>query len=111
MIVSITYIELKGPHRFFLLSWMALKIIRQLKPLNCKAFKKKGWWTKHYTMTLWNDESEMINFVASPPHAEAMKMSAKIAREIRTATYQADALPSWEEARVLVNKGKVQLYL
>jgi hypothetical protein len=107
MRATITSIELKGPLKFFALSANALKIIRQLKATNCKSFKKRGVWTKHYTMTLWNDESELKEFAKSGAHLDAMKKSIEIAKEIRTITIDTDTLPSWDEAKKLLENGKV----
>mgnify|MGYP006240116879 CR=1 len=89
MKVTITSIELKGPLKFFALSSKALKIIRQLKTTNCKDFKKRGVWTKHYTMSLWNNEEEMKAFAYSGAHMEVMKTSKDIAKEIRSITIDA----------------------
>ncbi len=110
MKVTITSIELKGPFKFFALSTYALKIIKQLKVTQCKDFKKKGFWTKHYTMTLWNNENEIKEFVTSGAHLEAMKISAQIAKEIRSITVEAEILPSWNEAIKLLDNGKVYKY-
>ncbi|MDC6365563.1 MULTISPECIES: DUF3291 domain-containing protein [Flavobacteriaceae] len=110
MKVTITSIELKGPFKFFALSAKAMKIIAQLKGTNYKDFKKKGFWTKHYTMTLWNNETELKAFAKSGAHLEAMKASSKIAREIRTITIDADFLPPWKEAENLLKNGKVYKY-
>lgn len=83
-----------------------MKIIKQLKATSCKDFKKKGVWTKHYTMTLWNNEAELKTFAKSGAHLEAMKISNKIAKEIRTITIDADSLPHWKDAENLLQKGK-----
>ncbi|HEY0029958.1 MAG TPA: DUF3291 domain-containing protein [Bacteroidia bacterium] len=107
MKATITSIELKGPLKFFALSSSALKIIKQLKATNCKEFKKRGVWTKHYTMTLWNNESELKEFAKSGAHLEAMKKSKSMAKEIRTITIETDTLPSWDEAKKLLEKAKV----
>ncbi|WP_298533837.1 DUF3291 domain-containing protein [uncultured Algibacter sp.] len=107
MKATITLIELKGPFKFFLLSRLALKIVRQLKVTDCKAFKNTGVWTKHYTMTLWNNEEELKDFAFSGAHLEVMKSSKKIAKEIRTITIDAEELPSWNEAKELLTQGKV----
>ena len=98
---------IKGPLKFFALSLMALGIIKQLRATQCKEFKKKGFWAKHYTMTLWNNESELNDFAKSGAHTEAMKSSKDIAKEIRTITINADALPSWAEATKLLENAKV----
>ncbi|HLU89581.1 MAG TPA: hypothetical protein VKZ51_07075 [Cyclobacteriaceae bacterium] len=110
MKATITSIELKGPLSFFLLSARALKIIRQLKSTECVAFKKQGFWTTHYTMTLWKNEEELKKFASSGAHLEAMREGGKIAKEIRTITIDAEALPSWKEAREWLRQGKVISY-
>jgi len=90
-----------------LLSVLALKIIKQLKATNFKGFKKRLLWTKHYTITLWETEKDMKEFVNSSVHLEAMKLSKKIAKEIRTVTIEADELPNWNEVKRMLAKGKV----
>ncbi|MBP7808110.1 MAG: DUF3291 domain-containing protein [Bacteroidia bacterium] len=107
MKATITYIELKGPLKFFALSADALKIVRQLKTANSLDFKKRGIWTKHYTMSLWKNEEDMRAFATSGAHLDAMKRSKNIAKEIRTITIDADKLPDWKTAMVLLEKGKV----
>lgn len=107
MKVTITSIELKGPFKFFMLSARAFKIMGQMKATNCKGFQKRGFWTTHYTMTLWENEAELKAFAKSGAHLEAMKKSAEMAKEIRTYTYDSDQLPSWKEAFKLLEKGKV----
>ena len=105
--VTITSLELKGPLKFFALSYSALQIVKQMRGTNCLAFKKRGLWTKHYTMTLWNTEDELKAFAKSGAHLEAMKRSASIAKEIRTRTLDMDHLPDWKTAIKLLENGKV----
>lgn len=107
MKATITSIELKGAFSFFALSSSALKIIKQLKATNCREFKKRGIWTKHYTMTLWNNEIELKEFAKSGAHLDAMKKSKNMAKEIRTITIETDTLPSWKEAMKLLEKAKI----
>ena len=110
MKATITSIKLRGPLKFFALSSSALRIIKQLKATNCKDFKKRGIWTTHYTMTLWNNEDELKDFARSGAHLDAMKTSEKIAKEIRTITIDSDNLPDWNEAKLMLQKGKVIIY-
>jgi hypothetical protein len=110
MKATITSIELKGPLKFFALSANALNIIKQLKATNYMDFKKRGIWSKHYTMTLWNNESDLKEFAKSGAHLEAMKKSKQIAKEIRTITIDADTLPSWDEAKKLLENAKVFIF-
>lgn len=104
---TITSIELKGPFKYFVLSSLAWRIMKQLKATDYVDFKKKGIWTKHYTMTLWQSEDSMKKFALSGAHREAMRRSGMIAKEIRTITIEADQLPSWSVATELLKKGKV----
>ncbi len=110
MKATITFIELKGPLKFFALSSKALQIVKQLKATKYNDFKKKGFWTKHYTMTLWNNEEELRAFAQSGAHLAAMKASKEIAKEIRTITIDAEALPTWSEAMELLKEAKVIRY-
>lgn len=106
----LTSIELKSPLHFFSLSRQAFKIIKQLNRSPHLDFKKRGLWTTHFTMTLWTNEEELLAFARSGAHLEAMKNSAKIAKEIRTLTIDAEALPSWKEAQGLLERASVIRY-
>lgn len=110
MKLTITYIELKGPFDFFILSKKALHIIRQLRSTKCKEFKKKGIWKKHYTMTLWDNENDLREFASSGAHLSAMKTSGEIAKEIRTLTIEANELKGWKEAQLLLKDARVIRY-
>ena len=107
MIATITSIALKSPFNYFVLSFRAWKIMKQLKTANHIDFRKRGVWTKHYTMTLWQSENEMKKFAKSGDHKEATHNSRRIAKEIRTITIDAKELPSWPIAKQLLAKGKV----
>lgn len=107
MKATITSIELRGPLKFFALSSKALGIIKQLRATQCREFKKRGFWTRHYTMTLWNNESELKDFARSGAHSKAMKSSKVLAKEIRTITIDTDTLPSWAEAMKHLENAKV----
>ena len=109
MKVSITSIELKSPLCFFKLSFLAFHISNQLKVSNCIEFKKKGFWTKHFTMTLWRNEEDMRAFTYNSAHLEAIKKSGLIAKEIKTLTIEVNDLPNWEDAQILL-KSKGQTY-
>ena len=110
MKVTITSIELKGPFKFFALSYRAMHILRQLKATNCRAMRKRGYRIKHYTMTLWDSEQAPREFAMSGAHRDAMKASKELAREIRTITYDADTLPDWKTAETLLEQGHIIRY-
>lgn len=109
MYITITSLELKGPSHFFKFAGMAMKVTRQLKANDgFVQFKKTGFWTVHYTMSLWETEKDLKNFARSGAHLEAMKRYREVAREIRTLTLAADKLPNWSMAKeMLVRNGKV----
>ncbi len=77
-----------------------------MRTTNCREFKKRGIWTMHYTMTLWNNEEELKQFARSSAHLEAMKLSAQLAEEIRTFTFDAEKLPDWQTAVHLLKDAK-----
>jgi hypothetical protein len=109
MKVTITSIKLKSPFHFFALSLRAIRIIKQLKQTKGIVDKKTtGFWTMHYTMTLWDKEESLKNFSKSGAHLEAMKISKDIAAEIRTLTYEGNALPKWSHAKADLNaRGRI----
>jgi hypothetical protein len=107
MILSITFIELKSAWHFFSLSFHALQITKELKKTKCLSHKNTGFWTKHYTMTLWPNEASMNEFTRKGAHAEAMKKSATIAKELGFVTINSDKLLGWKEAKSLLqSKGR-----
>ena len=108
MFITITSIELKSPIKFFSLSYNAMKIMSQLKSTTCRSYKAQGFWTKHYTMTLWDSMDALKSFAKSGAHLEAMRKSAGMSKEIRTLTLQASELPGWSEAKAMLLKdGKI----
>lgn len=106
MRATITYIQLKTIFSFFPLAVYAMRIINQMKSSGHIDFKKTGIGKHHYTMSLWPSEESMRTFARSGAHLEAMRNSKKIAREIKTITIEANALPDWTTAKQLLEKGK-----
>ncbi len=108
MILTITLIELRSPWKYFTLASNYLKIMKQAKNASCISLKSTGFWTTFYTMTLWESPEAMKNFARSGPHLEAMKISAAIAKEIRTLSIGSNSLLSWKEAKEkLQSSGKI----
>ena len=82
--------------------------MKQMQSTNHLAMKKKGFWTMHYTMTLWNNENDLKQFAHRGAHLEAMKNSKSLAREIKILTVDAEVLPDWSTAKkMLSEQGKV----
>lgn len=111
MIIVITQIKLRSPWAFFGLANMARKIVGQLKNHPNSGFKKTGFWTNHYTITSWNNRQEMQDFARSGAHLDSMKKAGSIAKEVRTLTYEADAMPTWSAAKAMLEKdGRITTY-
>lgn len=104
MIISITYIKLNSPWKFFKLANYARFILKQLKSdPNCKGYKQRGVWKDHYTMSKWENEEEMLSFVRSGAHAKAMKISQDIAAKLKFKRLTQEEFPSWKEAMQLIH--------
>ena len=111
MIVTITLIELKSPLKYLALVSHYLKIMQQAKNASCVSLKSTGFWTTFYTMTLWESLEDMKIFARKGAHLDAMKVSGKIAKEIRTLTMESPILLSWKEAKQKVkSEGKIMQY-
>jgi len=104
MLLAITLIELRSPRHIFGINIRAIKVVRQLSKTPCLSWKTKGGITHHYTITLWENEQDMKAFMRSGAHLDAMKWGAKTAREIRTVVKEADALPDWKDAELLLKQ-------
>ncbi len=109
MYVTLTSILLRSPWQFFTLSNHGRKIFGQTQ--KAKGFvkmKNSGWWKLHFTMSAWDSAEAIKDFARSGAHLEAMKQSAKLSTQIRIYTYETENLPSWDEAKLLLEeKGKV----
>lgn len=108
MIVTFTSLELKSPMKFIAFTRQVMKIVKQLKASNCITFKLSGFWTMHYTMTMWESAEASRRFARGGAHLEAMKHSASLSKEIRTLTIESNALPNWKEAKErLLKEGRI----
>lgn len=108
MYVTVTSLKLKSAWGFFRLSWFGLKISRQAsKEHGFVQMKNTGFGKLHFTLSLWNTEEDLKRFSRSGEHLQAMKESASLASEIKTYSYPSDTMPTWNEAKKLLNeKGK-----
>jgi hypothetical protein len=105
--VTITSLDLKNLLQFFPFSWAAMQVMKQIRKSPAKQVKSTGFGSKHYTQSLWEKEEELKHFARTDAHLAAMKKSALFAREIRTYTFDADALLDWRTAKkLLADHGK-----
>jgi hypothetical protein len=108
MYVTITSLKLRSVWGFFKLSLFGIKISQQAK--SEKGFvvmKNTGFGLLHYTLSQWQTEEDLKHFTRSGQHLEAMKVSAKLATEIKTYTFPGSHLPEWKTAKkLLADHGK-----
>lgn len=108
MILSITSLKIASLFHLFRVWPYSFRCVMQLKRNSkCIAFKTIGFGNPSYTMTLWNNEVEILEYFSSGAHAKAMKEASKWAEEIRSIRVDRDSLTEWKEAKVLIaNQGK-----
>jgi hypothetical protein len=109
MTITITSLKLKHWWGFFIMSYLALKIIWQTgMQKGFVEMKNTGFGYLHFTLSVWESEALVKDFARSGAHLEAMKSSRKLATEIRIYTFQSDQIPNWKEAKeMLVEHGRV----
>lgn len=108
MFITVTSIKLRSVWLFFKLSLNGMHIVKQTRQE--KGFikmKNTGFGYMHYTLSAWESDEDIKRFAHSGAHKEAMKQTKQLATEIQIYTYQGIELPSWKEAKHLLNeKGK-----
>ena len=111
MIVSITRLRLKSILHTFSLIKSSAGIIAALEKRKCKGFKIKNGLMNHYTMTLWENEDDMIQFLKDEAHRMASKKSESIAKLIVVHHFENESLIDWAKAKsILKEKGKMYTY-
>jgi len=112
MFVTVTSLKLRSLWGFFKLSLHGLRISNQAKAeRGFLAIKNTGFGYVHYTASLWQSEEDLKRFAKSGAHLQAMKISASLAREVRTLTFAATKIPDWKEAKkLLAENGKVLVF-
>ncbi len=108
MLVSLTSIKLRSPLQFLGFHYTVFQVLQKIKATQCIGYKTTGGLLTHFTMTTWENETQMNSFSRNNPHLTAMKRSVAIAKEIRVLTFEADTMPSWKTAKkLLYEKGRV----
>lgn len=108
MVLSITSLKLKNPLYFFIAPYFSLKAIIQLQTKSkCVKYKTFGMGLTSYTMTLWNNEHDMLEYYRQGAHAEAMKKATKYAKEIRSLRLDRNDLIQLSEIKELLKNAKV----
>jgi hypothetical protein len=109
MTIALTSIKLRSVWNFFTLSWHGYKISRQAKSqTGFIKIKSNGFGYFHYTITAWQNADDMKAFVRTGAHLDAMKISKTLCTEIATCSYSAEQIPSWREAKLMLEeKGNI----
>jgi len=109
MVITITSLKLKHWWGYFIMSFLALKIVLQTKKQKgFVSMKNRGLGYLHFTLSVWETEEDLKNFARCGAHLAAMKESRKLATEIRVYTFQSELIPVWKDAkRLLFERGRV----
>lgn len=110
MILSLTSLKVKNPFYLFRIWPHSFRAVIQLQRTSkCVAFKTIGFGNPSYTMTLWQNEKDMLDYFSSGAHAVAMREATKWAEEIRSLRLERDSLIDWKEAKELLStQGKTK---
>ena len=100
--VSVTGLRLKSWFHFFQFTSFTVPAMKQAKAAKGNIFAdgiyRDG---VFHTLTVWENRSSMTRFMASGPHAKAMKITRHISYDTRVYGYEAEDIPSWDEARTI----------
>ena len=108
MILSVTSLKLKNPLYFFIVPYFSFISIIQLRTKSkCVKYKTFGMGLTSYTMTLWQNENDMIEYYRQGAHAEAMKKATKFTKELRFLRLDRNDLIQLSEAKELLKSAKV----
>ena len=109
MIISITKIQLKN-------IWQLLKFMKHAGRLRNQAISADG--VIHvdvkadlgkltfYTLTAWENESSLREFMLGGYHKEAMKNTKKIAKQAVSTHHEGNKIPDWQEALQILEENK-----
>ena len=108
-IISLTMLKLNSVltlPRFFSLTASARRAA--LASDGLIELKTNGfWYLRMATMSLWRDQQTLMNFVYCDAHKQAITAMPSIAVG-RTYHYEGEALPTWDEALLLLeSRGRV----
>lgn len=100
MVASITELNLKNLWAFFQFLPHAVKSKNQAGKAPGALMVKVGMdgILTQRTLTVWESEKAMMDYVRSGAHLNAMRVFSKIANKSYTARFPVEKFPSWEEA-------------
>lgn len=100
-LASLTRFRLRSNRHLPAFLWWSLRSARQARRApGHLAQELRAWGNGEWaTMTLWTDEAAMRAYRDAGPHKSAMQRARRWARDMASLHYEADALPTWDEAR------------
>jgi hypothetical protein len=100
--ISITGLEVASYWTFPKFMTLTMPAIQQARvaPGNVRADTNRIDGIMH-TLTAWNSREDMLKYVRSGAHLEAMKNTKKVASYAKSYSYESDTIPTWPEARKL----------
>ena len=111
MIISTTELRLKSIAKFLPAIRLSGKIINEAQRapgvLHVRAHPTSL--RTLVTLTAWESEEAMMQFVRSGTHLEAMKQTAVLASDTRSAHWEANKIPSLKEARLRLDQPVVDV--
>lgn len=99
MYVSVTLLKLTNPLKVGTFVKFALAINQQISQANGVIKFKTGnkWLINNYTISVWKSKEDMIKFITSGAHKEAMKQSKQIASGLFSYGYETVEMPNYKE--------------
>lgn len=106
-VVSVTRFELRAWWHLPAFHWAVLRAYRQAARADGMMGQRLARLGRgsYWTATLWRDEAALLAYRDSGAHRDAMRRTARWAREMASARAEGDALPTWDEARALMARG------
>lgn len=113
MIISITKLQLKSFWYLFDFFSHAHRSVDQVKSAaGLKHFDLKNNLGKltFYTLTAWENETQMRSFMLSGYHKQAMKVTQNMAKKAISTHFESDKIPNWEEALKILQQNTEKTY-
>ncbi|ULO07630.1 DUF3291 domain-containing protein [Paenibacillus sp. 19GGS1-52] len=106
MLISVTRVRVKSMWAF---PYFIYHIVRSTKQLNMAAGLlysdlTRDSWRVGWTMSVWENKDRMLEYRNHGNHAKAMRISRRIGDELEAVHWEAETIPSWEEAKIRLHQ-------
>ncbi|WP_208619441.1 U32 family peptidase [Paenibacillus helianthi] len=106
LLISVTRVRVKG---MWVLPFFIYHIVRSTKQLNRAAGLlhsdlTRDSWRVGWTMSVWENKDRMLEYRNHGNHAKAMRIARRIGDEVEAVHWDADTIPSWEEAKIRLHQ-------